>query len=132
MGSGEPELDLFGEPIPPPPPEALRGGSSRWRWLTSPVSWFSIGKGRAAVAAHARNVLAGRHPLGGDLSTVPGALCGNCAFLTYHARSKTWWKCGRERVTHGPGTDLRAKWRACSAWKVAPPEASVPRRRPRG
>jgi hypothetical protein len=65
----------------------------------------------------------------GDDRTAPGPRCGSCWFRrTFSHRSGTWPKChqpstvtyadgsaveGLARVTHGPGTDVKAWWPAC-------------------
>lgn len=51
-----------------------------------------------------------------------GKFCRNCEFLrhiNYHDR--TYLKCGQmsRYWTHGSGSDIRAKWRACSYFKEA-------------
>lgn len=96
-------------------------------------AWFTPGK--TTPAAHKRAVAQGLHPLGVGLTEVPGALCGNCEWWMWAGGTATAYaKCRlmyrENHTTHGPGTDIRAKWRGCGLWRVAPPEARVPRRRP--
>lgn len=97
------------------------------------LRWFRAGKN--TPRAQQRNVARGLHPLGIGLSETPGALCGNCAFwiVEWH-KVRCYPKCGRMvdagTSTRGPGTDIRARWRGCAAWVVAPPGTSVPRKRP--
>ena len=110
----EPE-GLFGPPDPP----ALR--------------WFRAGKN--TPRAQRRNAARGLHPLGILLSDVPGALCGNCAhWLVEYHKGRGYPKCGlmveAGTSNRGRGTDIRARWRGCALWGVAPPGASVPRKRP--
>ncbi len=116
-----PDEDLWGEPVPIPP-------------ATSPFhgwpAWFTVGK--RTPACHRRRVAAGLHPLGALLGATPGALCGNCAWMTrrYSPGGRSFLKCLRTSVTSGPATDLRAKWAGCSEWSVALPGARVARARP--
>jgi hypothetical protein len=42
-----------------------------------------------------------------------GMTCGDCHHLTRVRLSKTYLKCGRQTITRGPGTDIRAKDPAC-------------------
>lgn len=50
-----------------------------------------------------------------------GETCGTCAHLVHTGNSGRYLKCGlmRKDWTHGPGTDLRARWPACSKWEKA-------------
>lgn len=43
--------------------------------------------------------------------------CGSCAHLVVRSRNRTYFKCGLMPETHGPGTDIRKKWPACTEWK---------------
>lgn len=47
----------------------------------------------------------------------PGRRCGNCIHRVLHRHhNRPYAKCvaaGDDRVTHGPGTDVRAWWPAC-------------------
>jgi hypothetical protein len=43
-----------------------------------------------------------------------GATCKTCANLFYHQLSKRYYKCSLRGCTHGPGTDHRVSWPACS------------------
>ncbi len=109
------DRDLFGQPVDKGEPRRCF------------PEWFTKG-----TAAQERRVLAGLHPMGSELSKVPGARCGNCS----HLEARTWTgaryylKCALVKRTRGPGTDIRAKWRACSSWVVAPPDRHVRSRRP--
>lgn len=55
---------------------------------------------------------AGRHPITGAPLADNGETCGTCAWAFKHRR---YWKC-EYNATHGPKTDLRKKWPACSWW----------------
>lgn len=46
-----------------------------------------------------------------------GATCRTCRFLTGHRITKTYFKCGRQVITRGPGTDIRAKDPACRLYE---------------
>lgn len=96
-------------------------------------AWFRVGKN--TPRCHREAVASGQHPLGLPLSDVPGALCGNCgAWCELGGAGRDYPKCLRMiregTVTHGPATDLRARWRGCALWSEAPPGMKVPRRRP--
>lgn len=43
-----------------------------------------------------------------------GAQCKGCAFLRRMENVKTYFKCGKQEITSGPGTDIRAKDPACA------------------
>lgn len=121
MSGPDADRDLFGEPV-------LR---EERRARTPVPPWFTVPTSDRYVRAHLRNVQRGLHPFGFELSTVPGALCGNCAHLYLAGGgARDYMKCRLNENTNGPATDLRAKWRACSSWRVAPPGADVPRKRP--
>lgn len=54
-----------------------------------------------------------------------GETCGTCQHfcrLRYH--DKRYLKCGlmKHAWTHGPGTDIRAKWEACEHWTAVSKE----------
>ena len=42
-----------------------------------------------------------------------GKTCGDCEFFTGYRRTKTYFKCGKQVQTSGPGTDIRKKDEAC-------------------
>lgn len=48
-----------------------------------------------------------------------GETCGSCAHHVRTAWSRTYHKCGLNRVnwTHGPGSDIRVRSAACSRWE---------------
>ena len=52
-----------------------------------------------------------------------GETCGSCAHLVRigNSGSRTYLKCGlvRNWWTHGPGTDILARWAACEFWERA-------------
>lgn len=50
-----------------------------------------------------------------------GPRCGSCAHLIrvgHHNR--VYLKCDLVPLTHGPGTDARSWWPACSDWELRP------------
>lgn len=66
------------------------------------------------------------NPAPADDREAPGRRCGNCAYRrTWHQRNRSYPKCwfstdhagqfveDYERITHGPGTDVRAWWPGC-------------------
>lgn len=103
-----------------------------------------LSAGRKLTLRQAADLAKGIHPLtGGKLHpdaapagdrSAPGTRCGTCRFRvssTYHGRG--YPKChypdpeefriaNLPRVTHGPATDCRGWWPACTSWK--PREAS--------
>lgn len=46
----------------------------------------------------------------------PGQTCGTCHYLVELHVSKKFFKCGRQLITRGPGTDIRQKDPACRLW----------------
>lgn len=46
--------------------------------------------------------------------------CGDCAALVRRGHEGRYFKCGRQLVTAGPGTDIRKKDAACRLFKECP------------
>ncbi|MFF5988160.1 hypothetical protein [Prauserella flavalba] len=88
----------------------------------------------------AKQLAAGLHPLSAALGwplrlhpdgapaghrEAPGLRCGGCAFRRPIAhRARTYAKCHHgdgTRITHGPGTDVRAWWPACLDYQDGAP-----------
>ena len=61
-------------------------------------------------------IAAGVHPLMGT-ATRDDETCGSCAHILHNGR---FLKCDRVPMTHGPGTDVRASWPACTQWEAKP------------
>lgn len=97
-----------------------------------------LSAGRRLTLRQAADLAKGRHPLtGGRLHadaapagdrSAPGTRCGGCRFrevIGYHNRAyaKCLWPDTDgdlnelSRVTHGPATDCRQWWPACSDWQ---------------
>lgn len=56
-----------------------------------------------------------------------GKKCKECEFLIrYHWRSTSYFKCEKRGITHGPGTDHRLKYEACSKFEQEKPEVKEP------
>ena len=64
-----------------------------------------------------KNVARGLHPMG--LFLLGRETCGTCSHMLRHKHSKTYLKCDLVKNTHGPATDIRAKWAACEKWGPA-------------
>lgn len=77
--------------------------------------WFTAGK--TTPTTHIRNVANRRHPLGLGLIDRDDATCGNCKHLRVKRLGNTYIKCGIGPNTGGSATDIRRKWRGCSAWE---------------
>lgn len=45
-----------------------------------------------------------------------GKTCKSCRFLTTVEFSKTYYKCGRQKITHGPGTQIAMRDPACKLY----------------
>lgn len=77
------------------------------------------------TAQQATNAAKGLHPTSGYPLAESGT-CGDCGLLLRHERyRKTYLKCLAVRdLTHGPGTDVRAKWPACIRFATSPDAAS--------
>ena len=63
----------------------------------------------------------GRHPATKMPLAENGETCGSCGNserLAYHTRG--YWKCRLMPDTHGPGSDIRLKWPACTKWIPSP------------
>ena len=65
-----------------------------------------------------RRVKQGLHPFGDALGP-EGTSCGTCRHCVRLRCSRTYLKCELSRITSGPATDLRAKWRGCINWDIA-------------
>lgn len=46
-----------------------------------------------------------------------GKTCGECQFLAANRRRSTYFKCGRQSITNGPGTDIRKKDTSCALFQ---------------
>lgn len=49
-----------------------------------------------------------------------GRTCKDCPHAFSHHRAKTYWKCSQVAPTHGPATDIRVSWPACTAIDAQP------------
>jgi len=47
-----------------------------------------------------------------------GYTCGDCHWLRRRKFITTYFKCGRQIITRGPGTDIRVSDPACRLWKI--------------
>lgn len=63
-------------------------------------------------------IAAGRHPTTRlPLLADSTDTCGTCAHARCFGHGKrTYWKCELVEMTHGPATDIRLKWPACTGW----------------
>lgn len=93
-----------------------------------------LSAGRRLTLRQAADLAKGRHPLTGgrlhpdaapaDDREAPGARCGTCRFRVSGGYPKCRWPDPGEyrvaklpRVTHGPATDCRQWWPACTDWQ---------------
>ncbi len=72
-------------------------------------AWFKL-SGSARQRGH---VASGLHPTGHKLAEEGTGTCGDCSHRVRVGNVNTYQKCGLDPRTHGPGTDIRAKWPAC-------------------
>lgn len=49
-----------------------------------------------------------------------GETCKTCVHSYAHRMAGTYWKCDLVKPTHGPATDIRLKWAACSRFEKKP------------
>lgn len=75
--------------------------------------WFTPS---AMTRAHSARVARGLHPFGLELGP-DGSTCGACAHLRKRSLGKTYYKCALAKDTPGPATDVRLRWRWCSAFE---------------
>lgn len=96
------EFKLFGEPLAPD---------------TAYPDWYR--PSRARRVANLR-VLQGRHPFGMPLGPKESR-CGTCVHLRRRGTGsrRVYLKCALSKITSGPATDARAKWRGCIKWEAA-------------
>ena len=60
---------------------------------------------------------AGTHPLT-LLPLIEDHTCKECVHvLRVYGGRRDYYKCSKAKQTHGPGTDLRLKWPACSLFE---------------
>lgn len=62
-----------------------------------------------------------RRPLAPEGHAGYGHTCGDCAqHLAHHHHSAVHHKCrlAPQGLTHGPGSDVRVGWPACTAWEA--------------
>lgn len=85
--------------------------------MSYPPSWFTPSP---ATARQNLAVARGLHPMGMPLLG-GGASCGGCAHLFKSHKGSAYLKCLKTRMTHGRGSDIRAKWPACSLFKEGEP-----------
>lgn len=63
------------------------------------------------------DIAAGRHPATRTALADGGQTCGGCAYsIRVQGGRRTYWKCEKVGVTHGPGSDIRISWPACTVW----------------
>jgi hypothetical protein len=63
---------------------------------------------------------AGVHPITGHpLLVGPGLQCATCDHLRVNQRAKRWYKCELNE-SHGPRTDVRVGWPACTSYVRSP------------
>jgi hypothetical protein len=75
---------------------------------------------RRTLRQHAQ-VAAGVHPLMGGQPFPELGTCGTCRHRDlYRGGARSWPKCDLRGITHGPGTDCRASWPACSRYEAKP------------
>ena len=61
-------------------------------------------------------IAGGRHPFGLPLRQPVGQhTCGDCGHHLVWKYAKRYHKCGLN-LSHGPSTDVRVSWPACTAW----------------
>lgn len=77
----------------------------------TPHPWFKGG-----TPTQRTNVRIGLHPMGHKLAE-NGHHCGDCGHMKRRNMGGTYIKCDLND-THGPATDIRLSWPACSQWKA--------------
>jgi len=114
----------------------------------APVPALPATTGQRRIARQRGVIAVGMHPP--SLTTAPylrlhpdaareiggtGPHCGACRHrVPVHGGSRAYPKCcwpepdlsrqvRRDRISHGPGTDVRASWPACTDYQPADPEA---------
>lgn len=89
------------------------GPASKPQEATFPA-WYTPSKVRKTANMR---VLQGRHPMGMRLAEE--GTCGSCKNIlqTGTRAGGRYLKCDLVPMTHGPATDIRAKWLACEKWE---------------
>lgn len=81
-----------------------------------PGDWDQLSAGAKRTARNKAALEAGIHPATGKPVRPELGTCGTCASHIVLAANRTWHKCKRAGITHGPGTDIRVSWPACSLY----------------
>lgn len=72
------------------------------------------------ISKSGRIYTARHRPWGEILGPGPvGKTCGDCQYLQRIRMSKTFFKCGQQVRTHGAGTDIGARDKACRLFVIA-------------
>jgi hypothetical protein len=77
--------------------------------------WYRPNK---ATPRKNERVAKGCHPMGGQLGPEQSR-CRDCRFLVRGDLFRRYLKCSQVIMTHGPASDVRAKWRGCVLWRPA-------------
>ncbi len=76
-------------------------------------------QGKLAAGYHPTRPLLRLHPDAPpvDDRSAPGPRCGTCVHLVQNERD--YLKCDESAMTHGPATDVRRWWPACTGYQAA-------------
>lgn len=88
---------------------------------TGQLTFTTMGGDTVTVKARGRNYVEPRGGADRPGTGPAGETCGSCKHLVRTGRGKSYPKCGLNRAcwTHGPRSDIRIRWDACSKWERA-------------
>lgn len=84
--------------------------------VAQPGEWQNLSAGAKRTARNKAALEAGVHPATRCPVRPELGTCSTCANHIVLAANRTWHKCNRAGITHGPGTDIRVSWPACSLY----------------
>ena len=84
--------------------------------VAQPGEWQNLSAGAKRTARNKAALEAGIHPATRCPVRPELGTCSTCANHIVLAANRTWHKCKRAGITHGPGTDIRVSWPACSLY----------------
>lgn len=85
--------------------------------VAQPGEWQNLSAGAKRTARNKAALEAGIHPATRCPVRPELGTCSTCAHHVAHVLSRTFHKCELAGVTHGPSTDIRVSWPACTLYE---------------
>ncbi len=92
------------------------------------LTFQTMGGETVTVPVRGRNYVAPRGGADRPGTGPTGETCGTCGHIVRTGRSRSYPKCGLNSAcwTHGPKTDIRVRWAACSKWEAPEADPATP------